>query len=187
MTTTVIDPAPRPSDLDGARLGVLDTGVPGSASFLDVLVARLQMRHFLAATTRLTRSGPSSVAPADQLQELAESCDVVVIGVTQGPDSAAATAADVARLEQMVVPCAVVATTETAAAVRQALVAEGYRDGQSVIELSSTPRSDPANLDELVEQTFRQVERALTASRTDQQDPEETGVTPRNGEVTCEC
>lgn len=187
MTTIVIDAAPRPPDLDGVRLGVLDTGVPGSASFLDVLVARLQTRHFLAAVARLPRSGASSVAPADQLQELTESCDVVVIGVTQGLDSAAATAADIARLERLAVPCAVVATPDIAAAVRQALVAEGYRGGQPVIELSSTPRSDPATLDELVEQTFRQVERALTAARPDRQPPEETGATPRNGEVTCEC
>ncbi len=187
MTTIVIDPAPRPPDLDGARLVVLDTGGLGSATFLEALIGRLEKRHFLASVVTLVRSTTSRADHAGQLQQLVERCDVVITGVTQDLDSVAATASDVARLERLAVPCAVVATTAVAAAVAQALVAQGFLAGDSVIEVSSAPRGDRLDLDALVEQSFRQIERALTAGGTDQRRSENTKTTARNAEVTCEC
>ncbi|MBA2555541.1 MAG: hypothetical protein H0V10_18005, partial [Geodermatophilaceae bacterium] len=92
--------APRPAELDDRILGVLDTGAEGSSRFLDLLVARLEQRHFLTAVLRVAKPNDWEACPASLLDQLAGQCDVVVIGVCQSSAAAAVTALDAASLER---------------------------------------------------------------------------------------
>lgn len=154
------DLAPRPVDLDGQRLGVLDTGAEDNARFLHQLTARLEKRHFLAAIVRVTKPSEHQPCPAEVLDRLAEQCDVVVTGACRSAEDARASAADAAAFERRSVPCAVVVATGTSA-------------------LADVPA--------LVEASFRDVERVLTGGPGRSQPPQARAEPGGNGEVSCEC
>ncbi|MDQ3463565.1 MAG: hypothetical protein M3500_02380 [Actinomycetota bacterium] len=175
-------PAPRPTDLDGRALGVLDTGDEDSCRFLDLLVARLEKRHFLSAVVRISKPSDQQPCPIPLLQQLAEECDVVVTGVCATVDSAECASLDAVSLERLLVPCAVVVTAET----RGRLEVRGYDDSTS-IELPRNPHADTDDVQALVEGSFREIERVLTVARGPGQQRQPGAISPHGGEVTCEC
>ncbi len=172
--------APRPADLDDRTLGVLDTGAEDSSRFLDLLVARLEQRHFLSAVVRVTKPSDREACPAVLLDQLAGQSDVVVTGVCQDSAAAAVTALDAASLERRIVPCAVILTDDVPAGT--------WADGgerQQFVGLTGSPlgRSDD-ELGQLVEESFRAVERAVRSYPGDGPSAE----SPRqDGEIGCEC
>lgn len=109
MSRNLLELAPRLVELDGATVGVLATratGAADSARYLDQLTARLEKRHFLAAVVRVVKPTDREPCPASTLDELAQRCDVVIIGVAETAEIAACVALDAVALERMSVPCA---------------------------------------------------------------------------------
>lgn len=187
MTNDVTDLSPRPVELDGHSLGVLAVGGTDTALFLDLLIAKLEKRHFLTAVVRIAKPSDGELCPAELVEQLAGQSDVVLAGVVASGETAEVTASDAAKFERLGVPCIVVVTSDLASSTRQALSAQGYGDGTSVVELSRRPGSDPASAKALVDDCSRAVEVALTASGAVGGQPEKRPPTARNGEVSCEC
>lgn len=199
MTGYLLELAPRPAELDGATVGVLDTGADGSARYLDQLTARLEKRHFLAAVIRVVKLTDRGPCPTSTLEELAQRCDVVIIGVAQTAECAASVALDAVALELMSVPCAVLIGDDLGSVLQQAGAANGYDGKPLAIELGLRVAGQPIDAQALVEASFRDVERVLTADPraairqqtanvgSAAQPAESSGHTPRNGELSCEC
>jgi len=200
MTGILLELAPRPVELDGVTVGVLAaraTAAADSAHYLDQLTARLEKRHFLATVIRVVKPTDHEPCPASTLDELAQRCDVVIIGVAQTAESAEFVALDAVALERMSVPCAVLIRDGLGSVVQQACTANGYDGQSSAIELSLPAAGQPIDVQALVEASFRDVERVLTAdpsagvrqqtASVAPQPPEPRGPAPRNGEVSCEC
>jgi len=85
--TTVLDPTaenapaarsrlPRPVNLDGLRIGLLDISKPRGDVFLDHLEERLRRRG--CAVRRFAKPTFTKPAPIDLRQEIAMQCDVVI-------------------------------------------------------------------------------------------------------------
>lgn len=192
MTENLLDLAPRPVELDGVSVGVLDTGAADSAYFLDQLTARLEKRHFLAAVIRVVKPTDRDVYPTNLLEELARGCDVAILGVGRTVEAAQSLALDALALERMSVPCAVLMAEGLGSVVQQAVTGSGHDWQLSVVELDLAEPGQPIDVPALVEASFRDVERTLTAASTAPQPavprpPEPHVPAPRNGEVTCEC
>jgi hypothetical protein len=85
--TTVLDPTaedapaarsrlPRPVDLEGLQVGLLDISKPRGDIFLDRLEERLRGRG--CAVRRFAKPTFTKPAPIDLRQEIAMQCDVVI-------------------------------------------------------------------------------------------------------------
>lgn len=185
-TTEARDLAPRPVDLDGQRLGVLDCGDEGSARFLDLLTVRLEKRHFLSAVVRVRKPDPDQASPAELLDQLAEQCDVVVTGICRSAPAAESTATDAGALERLSVPCAILVAAEVRSEAQQSMTAHGYAAG-SIVELPRSPYADREVAQALVGESFRAVERVLTVGERFPKPVEPARPAQRNGEVSCEC
>jgi hypothetical protein len=85
--TTVLDPTaedapatrgrlPRPVNLDGLQIGLLDISKPRGDVFLDRLDERLRQRG--CAVSRFAKPTFTKPAPIDLRQEIAMHCDVVI-------------------------------------------------------------------------------------------------------------
>lgn len=127
------------------------------------------------------------MCPTELLEQLADQCDVVVTGVGQAAEAAGFTAVDAVALERASVPCAVLVSAGLGSAVRQAFAANGYDQSDSVIELGVPSRGQPADVQALIEASFRDVERALIHSDRAREPLEAPRPVQRNGEVSCEC
>ncbi|MBA3280351.1 MAG: hypothetical protein H0U22_16910 [Geodermatophilaceae bacterium] len=187
MADNILDLAPRPVELDGQRLGVLESEVGPSSVYLDLLTARLEKRHFLATVVRVGRPDDQPASPNELLEQLSEQCDVVIIGVCSSIQAAHDAAFDAEALERLSVPCALVLTPDVRSAAEQILATHGYDGNQSIVELPRSPQADRADVQALVEASFRGVERVLTASGSARPPAEPRTPVQRNGEVSCEC
>ncbi len=187
MTNDVTDLAPRPVELDGRALGVLATGGTETALFLDLLIAKLEKRHFLTTVVRLSKPSDAQPCPQPLLDRLAGECDVVMVGVVASDEAAAVAALDAASLERRGVACAVLVTGCVESASRRALSAQGYNPSASVLAVGSSPGTDPDAAQSTVDFCYRAVEAALTYSAAPGPQPVKDAATQRNGQVRCEC
>lgn len=179
--------ATRPVELDGRSLGMLATGGAETAPFLGLLITKLKKRHFLTAVVRVDKPGDREPGPAQLLDQLAARCDVVLAGVVESVEAAAALASDAANFERLGLPCAVVVTADLASSTRRAMSAQGFDDIGSVVALGGRLETDPAAVQALVDGCYRAVESALTSSQAAGPRPNKSVPTQRNGEVSCEC
>ena len=175
------EPAPRPRDLDGQRVGLVGVERGGSASFLDLLASKLERRHFIQSIVRVDWPADADASGlSDDVDDLVGRCDVVVLGVCHTAGSAGRAVAVADALEGAALPCAVV-------------VADGLdgldrldAHGTAVVALSAGLAEDrPPH--ELVETSYRAVERVLTSGdrpSTAVEDPPPAG---RNPDVRCDC
>ena len=125
MTMTIIDPtissapsrragraqrAPRPSGLDGLRVGLLENTKRNAAVILDALGQGLVEQHGVASLVRRTKKQFALPLSDELLDDLRANCDVVVIGVGDCGSCSAAAVADGIALEAAGVPTAVICT-----------------------------------------------------------------------------
>lgn len=73
--------APRPTSLDGLRVGFLDNGKRNSDQVLRYLDELLRERFALAGTVHRRKPSSGRAAPPELVEELARTCDVVIPGV----------------------------------------------------------------------------------------------------------
>jgi hypothetical protein len=71
-----IETAPRPSKIDGLKIGLLDISKPRGDKFLDRLEERLVDQG--AQVTRYVKPTFSKPAPVDLRHEIATNCDAVI-------------------------------------------------------------------------------------------------------------
>jgi hypothetical protein len=73
--------APRLGDLNGAILGILHNGRQGNDVVLREIVRILESKYAFKKVVRKNKPRPFNIAPGEIIDELANSCDVVVTGV----------------------------------------------------------------------------------------------------------
>ena len=73
--------APRLGDLKGKILGVLHNGRQGNGVVFDEIVRMLDSKYAFKDVIRRTKPRAFNIAPNDMLEELINSCDVVITGV----------------------------------------------------------------------------------------------------------
>lgn len=73
--------APRPHDLTGARIGLLENGKVNARLFLEEVAGILRARHGAGEVTLRRKEVFSQPAPPELVDELGAQADVVVVGV----------------------------------------------------------------------------------------------------------
>jgi hypothetical protein len=95
MTSAILDPtglgtraaapaftlAPRPADLSGVEVGLLENGKQNARRFLEDVADVLRERHGAGAATLRRKEIFSQPAPPELIDELSAESDVVVIGI----------------------------------------------------------------------------------------------------------
>jgi hypothetical protein len=96
MTNAILDPtglsersettpafvlAPRPADLHGLKIGLLENGKQNARLLLEDVAALLHDRYGAGGATLLRKENFAQPAPAGLVDELSAASDVVVIGV----------------------------------------------------------------------------------------------------------
>ena len=71
----------RPDTLDGKVLCLLDNSKPNADKILEVVAGELAKRYNLSGVVRKRKFDLSKRAPQDMLDEIAEECDVAIVGV----------------------------------------------------------------------------------------------------------
>lgn len=116
--------APRPSGLAGCTVGLLATVKKNAPEFLDAVGELLVAEHGAAVLVRGQKQSISDPVPPQLLAELAQQCDVVVVGVGDCGSCSASAVADGIAFEAAGVPAVVVCTEAfTASADAMAAIA----------------------------------------------------------------
>ena len=143
MGTKILDPtghaaraaealqlAPRPAELTGRTVAVVDNGKQNAGSFVAQLAEELKARFGVGEVIVRKKPIATVEAPVELLQELSDKADVVMIGVGDCGSCSAAAIADGIALERMGTPTSVVCTESfkaTADAMASLKGASGYR------------------------------------------------------------
>ena len=73
--------APRPDTLDGRVVGLLDNGKSKAGEILDLTTDLLAKRYNLAGVVRRQKRNAGAGAPEEMLDEIAEECQVAIVGI----------------------------------------------------------------------------------------------------------
>lgn len=133
--------APRPLGLDDCTLAVVTLGPSADdARYLAALAARLEQRHFLTAVVPVVWPLADVASTAAAVTDLADRCDVVLLGVVRPPGANVGVAA---AFEAAGIPCAVV-TAETAQPLGPVVDDASFRAVEQALCRIDTP-GDPAD------------------------------------------
>jgi hypothetical protein len=102
--------AGRPERLDGLVVGLVANPKKNAEPFLDALGELLAAEHGTAGVVRTRKNSITDPIPPATLDELAQRCDVVLIGVGDCGSCSAAAVADGIAFEGAGVPAAVICT-----------------------------------------------------------------------------
>lgn len=122
--------APRPADLRGATIGLLQTPKKNADLFLEELGRLFVDHHGAAGLITRKKTSVAEPASAEVADELVQKCDVVVTGVGDCGSCSASAVMDGVLFEGRGVPSAVVvsdAFTVTSDAMARMKGAPGYR------------------------------------------------------------
>ncbi len=100
--------APRPADLRGATVGLLENTKQNAALFLEELGRLLVEEHGAAGVLPRTKTAFALPVPEELLEELASRCDVVVTGVGDCGSCSVSAIADGVAFERRGTPAAVI-------------------------------------------------------------------------------
>ena len=102
--------AARPARLDGLVVGLVANPKRNAEQFLDAVGELLTAEHGTAGVVRTRKTSITDPIPRATLDELAQRCDVVLIGVGDCGSCSAAAVADGIAFEAAGVPAAVICT-----------------------------------------------------------------------------
>jgi hypothetical protein len=122
--------APRPPDLAGVRIGLLNNTKHNAALLLAEIGNFLAAEHSVSVTIAETKPNFAAPAPADLVQRFRRECDVVITGVGDCGSCSASAVADGIVFEQAGLPAAVIcsdAFAVTASAMAELRGAPGYQ------------------------------------------------------------
>ena len=122
MTITVLDPTaaattastllnPRPTDVAGLTVGLLDNGKPNSDRFLEALAEELRRRGAVVPGV-VRKANIGRLAAPEIIADLSRTCDLVVTGVGDCAGCCSCTTHDAVAVEAQGRPTVVVCTTE---------------------------------------------------------------------------
>jgi hypothetical protein len=144
MTSAILDPtglsstedtapglalAPRPPELKGARVGLLENGKQNARLFLEEVADVLRERYGAGDVSLRLKEVFTAPAPPELIDELCAESDVVVIGIGDCGSCSASAVADGVLFERHGTPAAVIcseAFITTADAMAQVQGAPGY-------------------------------------------------------------
>lgn len=137
--------APRPESLSGKTVGLVDNGKQNAGRFVDELGKLLVDRYGVGSVVLRKKPVATVDAPAELLEDLHDSADLVVIGVGDCGSCSAAAVADGIALERLGTPAAVVCTESfkaTADAMAVVRGAAGYRYATVEHPMAGLPGDD---------------------------------------------
>ena len=179
MTNAILDPtgqteaatgsgltlAPRPADLSGATVVLLENGKQNARLFLEDVGALLRERHGVGEVKVHRKEVFSTAEPPEVIEAISAEADAVVMGVGDCGSCSAAAIADGVTFERHGTPAAVIcsdAFVATADAMASVQDAPGYR-------YVTTPHPvaglSPAQVAERAGQVAGQVAELLAAER----------------------
>lgn len=156
--------APRPPGLSGRTVGLLATVKKNAPEFLDAVGELLVAEHGAAGLVRRQKRSISDPVPPQLLAELAQSCDVVVVGVGDCGSCSASAVADGIAFEAAGVP-AVVICTEAFTASADAMAAIAGSPGYAFVRTAHPVAPlDAAQLAERARVALPEIVTVLTES-----------------------
>jgi hypothetical protein len=179
MTNAIMDPtgqaedragtglalAPRPHDLRGVTVGLLENGKQNARLFLEDVGALLREQHGVGDVKLRHKEVFSTAEPPEVVDAISAECDVVVTGVGDCGSCSAAAIADGVQFERHGTPAAVIcseAFVATADAMAQVQDAPGYR-------YVTTPHPvaglSPEQVHERAERVAAEIAQLLAAAR----------------------
>lgn len=144
MTSAIMDPtgqaqshaaaglalAPRPGDLDGIRLGLLENGKQNARLFLEEVAGVLRERYGVGDVRLHRKEVFTAPAPPELVEEMSAESDAILVGIGDCGSCSASAIADGVLFERAGRPAAVIcsdAFTATADAMAEVQDAPGYR------------------------------------------------------------
>jgi hypothetical protein len=100
--------APRPTDLRGATVGLLNNTKHNAALFLEELGRLLVERHGVAGVVQQTKTNFAQAASGEQVKDMISRCDVMVTGVGDCGSCSASAVMDGVEFEGRGTPIAVI-------------------------------------------------------------------------------
>lgn len=143
MTITVLDPTaatttasttlnPRPTEVRGLVVGLLDNGKPNSDRFLEALGDELRRRGAVVPPP-VRKANIGRLAAPELITELSRSCDLVVTGVGDCAGCCSCSTHDAISVENQGRPTVVVCTTEFLTTAHLAARTAGVQDYPFVV------------------------------------------------------
>ena len=121
--------APRPAELSGVKIGLLENGKQNARPLLEEIAGVLRERYAVGEATIRRKDVFAAPAPPELVDEMSARCDVVITGVGDCGSCSASAVADGILFERHGTPAAVIcsdAFRTTAGAMAEVQGAPGY-------------------------------------------------------------
>ncbi|OMQ16732.1 hypothetical protein A7K94_0200575 [Modestobacter sp. VKM Ac-2676] len=157
--------APRAPDLAGATVGLLENTKHNAAYLLDQLGAALIREHGVASVVRGTKAAFGQPVPEDMLNDFAQRCDVMVVGVGDCGACSASAVADGISFEEAGLPSAVICSDAYVATATAMAGVQGVPDYPYLTTRHPVAILDHDEVDERAGQLLPQVLTLLTGKQ----------------------
>ena len=154
--------APRPADLSGLRIGLLENTKHNAALLLDELAGHLEREHGARAVLRRTKTAFALPMPDELRKEFVAECDVVLVGVGDCGSCSASAVADGIAFERSGVPAAVICSDAFTVTASSMAAVQGAPDYAFLTTAHPVAILSPEAVAERAEQLLPQVLATLT-------------------------
>jgi hypothetical protein len=155
--------APRPADLSGLRIGLLENTKHNAALLLDELAGHLEREHGARAVLRRTKTAFALPMPDELRKEFVAECDVVLVGVGDCGSCSASAVADGIAFERAGVPAAVICSDAFTVTASSMAAVQGAPDYAYLTTAHPVAILTPDAVAERAEQLLPQVLATVTA------------------------
>jgi hypothetical protein len=154
--------APRPADLSGLRIGLLENTKHNAALLLDELAGHLEREHGARAVLRRTKTAFALPMPDELRKEFVAECDVVLVGVGDCGSCSASAVADGIAFERSGVPAAVICSDAFTVTASSMAAVQGAPDYAFLTTAHPVAILSPEAVAERAEQLLPQVLATVT-------------------------
>jgi hypothetical protein len=154
--------APRPADLSGRRIGLLENTKHNAALLLEELAGRLEREHGAQAVLRRTKTAFALPMPDELREEFLAECDVVLVGVGDCGSCSASAVADGIAFERAGVPAAVICSDAFTVTASSMAAVQGAPDYAFLTTAHPVAILSPEAVAERAEQLLPQVLATVT-------------------------
>ena len=155
--------APRPAELTGLRIGLLENTKHNAALLLDELAGHLEREHGARAVLRRTKTAFALPMPDELRTEFVAECDVVLVGVGDCGSCSASAVADGIAFERAGVPAAVICSDAFTVTAASMAAVQGAPDYAYLTTAHPVAILTPDAVAERAEQLLPQVLATVTA------------------------
>jgi hypothetical protein len=154
--------APRPADLSGLRIGLLENTKHNAALLLDELAGHLEREQGARTVLRRTKSAFALPMPDELREEFLAECDVVLVGVGDCGSCSASAVADGIAFERSGVPAAVICSDAFTVTASSMAAVQGAPDYAFLTTAHPVAILSPEAVAERAEQLLPQVLATVT-------------------------